>query len=127
MKVKLIATAHAPAAIGPYSQAVQTETLLFCSGQLPLDPVTLTIQATTIKAQTEQILANLAAVLAAAQVAKTQIVKTTVFLTDMAHFEAMNAVYAAFFADHQPARTTIAVVSLPRQALVEIEAIAVVR
>lgn len=114
----------APAAIGPYSHAVRTGNLLFCSGQTPIDPATGKLIEGDIGALTRRVLDNLEAVLAAQGCTLAHVVKTTVFLRDMADFAGMNAVYAAAFGDHRPARSTIAVKSNPMDALVEIECIA---
>ncbi len=121
---KVIATSEAPAAVGPYSQAIAVGGLLFCAGQIPLDPVTGEIVAGDVAAQTERVCANIAAVLKADGKTFANVVKTTVFLTDMAHFAAMNAVYAKYFTEPFPARSTVAVAGLPRGAQVEIEVIA---
>ena len=118
-----IATALAPAAIGPYSQAVVVDGLLFCSGQLGLDPETGEL-VEGVEAQAERALRNLAAVLDAAGVAWADVVKTTIFLADMGDFAAVNAVYARFMPDPPPARSTIQVAALPKGGLVEIEAVA---
>jgi 2-iminobutanoate/2-iminopropanoate deaminase len=115
---------QAPQAIGPYAQAVVYNGLIFCSGQTPLDPTTMTITGDTIEAQTLQVLKNLQAVLAAKGVGVSKIIKTTVFLKNFAYFERMNKVYADFFGDHRPARSTVEVSRLPKDALVEIECIA---
>ncbi len=116
---------QAPAAIGPYSQGIRAGDWVFCSGQLGLDPTTGQLAAETVEGQTRRALQNLAAVLAAAGTDLAHVVKTTVFLTDMEHFKAMNAVYAEFFGETPPARSTVAVKALPLGALVEIEAVAV--
>ena len=121
---KVIATPDAPAAVGPYSQAVAVGGLLFCAGQIPLDPATGEIVGGDVAAQTERVCANIAAVLKAGGMTFANVVKTTVFLTDMAHFAAMNAVYAKYFTEPFPARSTVAVVGLPRGAMVEIEVVA---
>lgn len=120
-----IRTDRAPGAIGPYSQAIQHGDLVFCSGQIPLDAATGEIVGTDVATQTTQVLANLQAVLHAAGASLDRVVKTTVFLTTMDDFAAMNAAYTAGFGDHKPARSTVAVVGLPRGVRVEIEAIAV--
>jgi 2-iminobutanoate/2-iminopropanoate deaminase len=125
MERKAVHSEEAPAAIGPYVQAVSACEFVFCSGQLGLDPTSGQIVEGGIEAQTRQALQNLSAVLKAAGTDLAHVVKTTVFLTDMGNFKAMNEVYATFFADQPPARSTIAVKSLPRDGLVEIEAIAV--
>lgn len=118
-----IATAAAPAAIGPYSQAVKTGNLLFCSGQLPINPANGEMPA-DIKEQTRQSLANVKAILEAAGTSMANVVKSTVFLADMSLFGPMNEVYAEFFGEPYPARCAFAVKELPKQALVEIEVIA---
>jgi 2-iminobutanoate/2-iminopropanoate deaminase len=122
---EIIATDQAPRAIGPYSQAVRAGNLVFASGQIPIDPSTGEFVSGGIAEQTEQVLENLTAVFAAAGVTMDQIVKTTVFLADMKDFTAMNEVYAKFFAENPPARATVQAAGLPRDAKVEIEAIAV--
>lgn len=122
----IIATDHAPRAIGPYSQAVQAGDLVFASGQIPIDPATGEFVAGGIAEQTEQVLRNLTAVFEAAGVEMNQVVKTTVFLADMDDFTAMNEVYGRFFGDAPPARASVQAARLPRDARVEIEAIAVV-
>ena len=114
----------APKAIGPYSQAMQTGNLLFCSGQTPLDPVTMQIEAPDIESQTRQALKNLEMVLKAAGLSLADVVKTNVFITDMDNFPLMNAVYAEVFGTHRPARSTVAVKGLPYNAVVEIECVA---
>lgn len=120
----IIRCAEAPAAIGPYSQAVRTGDLLFCAGQIPLDPVTGQLVAGDIKAQTERALLNVKAILEAERLTFAHVVKTTVFLTDLADFAAMNEVYAKFFTSDFPARSTVQVAALPKGARVEIEVIA---
>jgi 2-iminobutanoate/2-iminopropanoate deaminase len=121
----IIATPEAPKAVGPYSQAVATGRFLFCSGQIPLKPATGELVDGDVTDQTTQVLENLGAVLRAGRMTFGNVVKTTVFLTDLGDFAAMNAVYAVFFPNHQPARSTIQVAALPKGARVEIEAIAV--
>jgi len=116
--------AAAPAAIGPYSHAVSCGDLVFCSGQIPLDPSAGRLVGEAVDDQTRQVLANLKAVLQAAGSAMDQVIKTTVFLTDMGDFPIVNALYAEAFGDHRPARSTIQVAALPAQARVEIEAVA---
>jgi len=120
--MKQIQTQHAPAAIGPYSQAIQVGALLFTSGQIPLRADGTLLEG-DIAAQTQQVFANLRAVIEAAGGTLAQVVKTTVFLKDMQDFSAMNAVYEAAFGTHCPARSTVQVARLPRDVLVEIEAI----
>lgn len=119
-----IYTPNAPAAIGPYSQAVQTGNMLFVSGQIPIDPATGAFAGEDIATQTRQSLTNISNILAAAGYSMNDVVKTTVLLADIADFAAMNAVYAEFFTENKPARAAFAVKDLPRGALVEIEAIA---
>jgi 2-iminobutanoate/2-iminopropanoate deaminase len=121
---EIIQTEHAPNAIGPYSQAVKANGLIFASGQIPTDPQTGQFVAGGIAEQTEQVLKNLSAVLEAAGSSLNRIVKTTVFLADMAEFAAMNEVYGRFFSELPPARATVEAARLPRDARVEIEAIA---
>ena len=123
---EIIQTEHAPNAIGPYSQAVKANGLVFASGQIPIDPETGQFVAGGIVEQTEQVLKNLGAVLEAAGSGLDRIVKTTVFLADMQEFAAMNEVYARFFKETPPARATVEAARLPRDARVEIEAIALV-
>lgn len=124
MKLDVIATDKAPAAIGPYSQAVRVGELLFCSGQIPLDPATGEVVAGDVSAQTVRVMENIAAVLAAAGRGFDDVVKTTIFLADMADFAAVNEVYGRYFTGHKPARSTVAVRGLPRGVSVEIEVIA---
>lgn len=125
MKKKIISTENAPAAIGPYSQAVEVNGMLFLSGMLAIDPAKGDLVAGGVREQTTQIFTNIRAVLAVAGVTTEQIVKTTVFLQDMSLFGEMNEVYAAQFNGSLPARSAFAVKELPKQALVEIEVIAV--
>jgi len=125
MKKKIISTENAPAAIGPYSQAVEMNGMLFLSGMLPIDPTTGDLVSGGVREQTTQIFANIREVLAAAGVTTEQIVKTTVFLQDMSLFADMNEVYAAQFNGSFPARSAFAVKALPKSAMVEIEVIAV--
>jgi len=120
----IIATAEAPKAVGPYSQAVATGKLLFCSGQIPLKPATGELLQGDVTDQTTQVLENLGAVLRANRMTFAHVVKTTVFLTDLGDFAAMNDVYALYFPSRQPARSTIQVAALPKGAREEIEAIA---
>ena len=122
---QIIATDRAPRAIGPYSQAVRAGNVIFASGQIPIDPATGEFVAGGVAEQTEQVMRNLSAVLEAAGSGLNQIVKTTVFLEDMNDFTAMNEVYGRFFAETPPARATVQAARLPRDAKVEIEAIAV--
>jgi 2-iminobutanoate/2-iminopropanoate deaminase len=123
MARSVVATADAPQAIGPYSQAITIDTLVFCSGQIPLTPAGVLAEG-DITDQTRQVLTNLQALLAASGSSLDHVLKTTVFLVDMNDFAAMNAVYAEFFASAPPARSTVQVSRLPRDVRVEIEAIA---
>lgn len=120
---EVISTQFAPAAIGPYSQAIKTGNMLFISGQIPIDPAT-GLMADGIKAQTRQSIANIKAILKEAGLSIDNVVKTTVFLADMSLFGPMNEVYEAEFTSPYPARSAVAVKELPKQALVEIETIA---
>lgn len=122
--MKAISTSAAPAAIGPYSQAIEIGNLVFCSGQLPIDPATGAFPEGGIEAQTRQSLKNAAAILEAAGTDLHHVVKTTVFLASMDDFAAMNGVYAEVFAEPFPARSAVAVKTLPKGALVEIECVA---
>jgi len=122
---KVISTNNAPAAIGPYSQAIEVSNMIFISGQIPVNPTTGKIDAEDIASQTSQSFANLKAILAEAGSSMDNIVKTTVFLADMSLFEGMNNVYKTQFTGDFPARSAVAVKALPKGALVEIEAIAV--
>ena len=125
-----LSTEQAPAAIGPYSQAIRVGEFVFTSGQIPIDPATGDLVSTEITAQTVRVCENLKAVLASAGLGFAQVVKTTVFLQDMAHFAAMNEVYARYFVAEgtpAPARSTVQVAKLPKNALVEIECVAVGR
>ena len=124
MKLEFVATADAPKAIGPYSQAVIAGDLIYSAGQIALDPTTMEIVAEGIVEQTEQVLSNLEAVLTAAGSDLSRVIKTTVFLQTMADFAAMNEVYARRFGSHRPARSTVAAAGLPRNVLVEIEVVA---
>ena len=123
MALQIIRTAAAPAAIGPYSQAIQTGNLLLTSGQLGLDPVTGSLPE-GVEAQAEQALKNIGAILSEAGYTKEDVVKTTVFIRNMGDFGKVNAIYAAFFGDHKPARSCVEVSALPKGGLVEIEVIA---
>jgi 2-iminobutanoate/2-iminopropanoate deaminase len=122
--LRAVHTDRAPAAIGPYSQAVAANGFLFTAGQIPLDPATGQVVAGDVTAQTERVLTNLAAVLEAAGTSWASVVKTTVFLHDMNDFPAVNQVYARVLGDARPARSTVQVAALPRGVLVEIDAIA---
>lgn len=120
---KIINSAHAPKAIGPYSQAVEDGGFIFTSGVLPVDPVTGEIYGGDIKVQTELVLKNLENILKAAGAQMKHIVKTTVYMTDLTSFAEMNLAYAAFFKENPPARTTVQVAALPKGSSIEIEAI----
>jgi 2-iminobutanoate/2-iminopropanoate deaminase len=122
-KRKVVSTSQAPAAIGPYSQAIKAGKFLFASGQLGLDPASGDLQE-GIEAQTRQVLANIQAVLAEAGASVEDVVKTTIFLADMAHFATVNSLYAQIFQHDPPARSTVQVAALPKGGLVEIEIIA---
>ena len=121
--MKKIHTEKAPAAIGPYSQAMKLNNLVITSGQIPINPATGNVETTTIEAQTEQVCKNLQAVLTAAGVGMEKVVKTTCFLADMGDFAAFNEVYAKYFVS-RPARSCVAVKTLPKNVLVEVEVIA---
>lgn len=120
----VVTTDDAPKAIGPYSQAVVTDGMIFTAGQIALDPKTGEVVGRTAAEQTEQVLKNLAAILAAAGAGLGEVVKTTVYLADMADFPAMNEVYARHFGNHKPARSTVQAAGLPKGVRVEIDAIA---
>lgn len=121
---EIVSTDKAPGAIGPYSQAVKACGMVFCSGQIPLDPATGEFVSDDVSEQTEQVLKNLGAVLAAAGTSFANVVKTTIFLADMNDFTAVNQVYGRYFSDNKPARATVQAARLPRDAKVEIECIA---
>ena len=125
--MKVISTKKAPAAIGPYSQAIQVGNLVYTSGQIPIDPSTGAFVEGGIKEQTRQSLTNVKSILEEAGLSMSNVVKTTVFLTDMNDFADMNAVYAEFFAEPYPARSAVAVKTLPKGALLEIEVVAEVK
>jgi 2-iminobutanoate/2-iminopropanoate deaminase len=126
MQREQISTSHAPAAIGPYSQAIRCGQFIYTSGQIALDPTSGELVGDEVQAQTHRVLQNMQAVLTQAGTSLTNVVKTTVFLTRMSDFQAMNAIYASYFSQLAPARSTVAVAELPRQALVEIECIALI-
>jgi len=123
--MKAINTKNAPAAIGPYSQAIEVNGFVYTSGQLPIDPATAEFAGSDIKSQAEQSLKNVKAILEEAGLTMKNVVKTTVFLADMADFAAMNEVYSTYFSEPYPARSAVAVKTLPKGALVEIECVAV--
>lgn len=126
MSLRIVSTTDAPAAIGPYAQAVRFGDLLFTSGQIPLTPAGQLVEG-GIEEQTHQVLTNLKAVLAAEGATLADVVKATVFLKDMNQFAAFNSVYGSYFAEHTPARSTVEVARLPKDVLVEIELIAAIR
>jgi 2-iminobutanoate/2-iminopropanoate deaminase len=124
MAIKFVSTDHAPKAIGPYSQATVANGLIYTAGQIALDPATMNVVEGDVKAQTERVMANLQGVLKAAGSDLSKVVKTTVFLATMDDFAAMNEVYAKWFGEHRPARSTVAAAGLPRAVRVEIEVVA---
>ena len=124
---KIVSTDKAPKAIGPYSQAICIEGLVFTAGQVGLDPATMELVQGGVEAQTRQVLTNLGYVLEKADSGLNSVIKTTVFLQDLADFARMNAVYAEFFPENPPARSTIQVAGLPKGALVEIECVALLK
>jgi len=124
MTRETVSTDKAPGAIGPYSQAVKAGNMVFCSGQIPIDPATGAFVSDDVAAQTKQVLINLSAVLEAAGSGLGNVVKTTVFLADMNDFAAMNDVYSEFFSENKPARATVEAARLPKDARVEIDCIA---
>lgn len=126
MMKRIISTEHAPAAIGPYSQAVAFDRLVFTSGQIPLNPVTGAVLGETIEEQTRQVLDNLSAVLQAAGSRLENVVKTSCFLSDIGNFKRFNAVYATYFPENAPARCCFEAARLPQGVMVEVEAIAFV-
>jgi 2-iminobutanoate/2-iminopropanoate deaminase len=123
--MKIISTTGAPQAIGPYSQAIEMKGMLFISGQIPINPETGKIESTSIKDQTERVLQNLEAILKDAGYSLRDVVKTTCYLSDMGNFVEMNEVYSGFFSIDPPARATVEVRRLPKDSLVEIDAIAI--
>lgn len=124
MDKKVVSTDAAPAAIGPYSQAVSTEGLVFCSGQIPLDPATMELVSGSIAEETKQCMRNLEAVLTEAGSSLDQIMKTTIYVTNMDDFAEVNGAYGSFFPDDPPARATVGVSALPKGARVEIDCVA---
>jgi len=126
MKREIVRTDKAPKALGPYSQAVRTDTLVYTAGQLGLDPATGVFVVGGVEEQTRQVLTNLKHVLEAAGSSMEQVIKATVFLKDMADFPKMNPVYSEFFPENPPARSTVAVAGLPVNALIEIELVALI-
>ena len=126
MNKKVIQTDKAPKAIGPYSPAIRTPSMIYTAGQIGLDPATGELIAVTVEEQTRQVLTNLRNVLEAAGSSLENVIKTTVFLKDMNDFPKMNSIYAEFFGENPPARSTVAVAALPKGGLVEIEAVALI-
>ena len=126
MEKKIIKTHKAPQAIGPYSQAVKSGNFIFASGQIPLDPVSGAMAENNIQAQTERVMENIKGLLESENLTFSNVIKTTCFLSDMANFAAFNEVYAKYFTENPPARSTVAVKALPKDALVEVEIIAIV-
>ncbi len=126
MNRTVVHTDKAPKAIGPYSQAIRTESMIYTAGQTGLDPATGELVAGGVEAQTRQVLTNLKYVIEAAGSSVGNVVKTTVFLTDMSDFPKMNAIYAEFFGENPPARSTVAVAGLPKGGVVEIEAVVLI-
>ena len=122
--MKMISTNNAPAAIGPYSQAVKTGSFIFLSGQLPIDPRTNTIEAKDVQGQTRQIMENIKAILQEEGLSLSNIVKTTIFISDMNHFTMINEIYSAYLGDHRPARSMVEVSRIPKDSMVEIEVLA---
>ena len=122
--MKKVFADQAPKAIGPYSHAIQSGNLIFCSGQTPLNPTSMLIEGATVTEQTTLVLTNLETVLKSTGCDRSHVLKTSVFLKNFADFEKMNKAYESFFGDHKPARTTVEVSRLPKDALVEIECIA---
>jgi len=122
---KVISTNEAPAAVGPYSQAVRAGSMVFCAGQIPLDPKSGQIVSQDVAEQTRRVLDNLPAVLKSERLTLSDVVKTTVFVTDLIDFQTINEIYAKYFSIQPPARSTVQVAALPKAARVEIEAIAV--
>lgn len=122
--MQIVATKGAPAAIGPYSQGIKVSNLIFTAGQIALDPESMTVVPGGVAEQTDQVFRNLGAILTEAGSSLGQVIKTTVYLVDMNDFAAMNEVYARYFGDHRPARSTVAVQGLPKGVKVEIEAVA---
>ncbi|MBA4406130.1 hypothetical protein C0389_02530 [bacterium] len=125
LQIKIVSAPDAPAAIGPYSQAISVGNLVFCSGQIALDPATMQIVGEDIETQTRQVFTNIRAVLKAEKLSLDNVVKCTVFMKDLNDFAKMNTLYAEEFGEHKPARSTVQVARLPKDALIEIECIAV--
>ena len=121
---KIIATSEAPAAIGPYSQAIRSDNLIFCSGQIPLDPKSGEMVSDDISAQTRRVLDNISGLLKSEGLSLGNVLKTTVFLTDLGNFQIVNEIYGSYFSSEPPARSTVQVSALPKGAKIEIEVIA---
>ena len=126
MDKKIIKTQKAPKCIGPYSQAVKSGNFIFISGQIPLDPISGNMEENDIRIQTQRVMENIKGILESENLNMTNIIKTTCFLTDMSNFASFNEIYANYFSNNPPARSTVAINSLPKDALVEIEVIAVI-
>jgi 2-iminobutanoate/2-iminopropanoate deaminase len=126
MSKSIILTTDAPAPIGPYSQAIKSGNMLFCSGQIPLDPNTGEMKNASIEEETRQVLTNLSAVVTSGGATLADVVKTTIFLTDLGNFATVNTIYDEFFGASKPARSTVQVSALPKSANVEIECIAII-
>ncbi len=124
--LSIVSTGDAPAAIGPYSQAVIAGGLVYTAGQIPLDPSSMEVDGTDIQTQSERVMANLDAVLRAAGSSLSKVIKTTCFLVDLDDFQAFNAIYGRWFGEHKPARSTVQVSKLPRGVLVEVECVAAI-
>jgi len=124
--ISIIATENAPAAIGPYSQALTIGNLIFTAGQIPLDPRSMDVDGEDIESQSERVMTNLDAVLQAAGSSLSRVLKTTCFLVDLNDFQAFNSIYGKWFGDHKPARSTVQVAKLPRGVLVEVECVAAI-
>jgi 2-iminobutanoate/2-iminopropanoate deaminase len=127
MKKNVVHTEKAPKAIGPYSQAIRTESMIYTAGQIGLDPATGELVAGGVEEQTRQVLLNITSVVEAAGSTLANVVKTTVFLKDMNDFSKMNPIYAEFFGENPPARSTVAVAGLPKGGLVEVEVVALIQ
>jgi 2-iminobutanoate/2-iminopropanoate deaminase len=124
--ISVVATENAPAAIGPYSQGLAVGNLVFTAGQIPLDPHSMDVDGEDIETQSERVMMNLDAVLAAAGSSLSRVLKTTCFLVDLNDFQAFNSIYGKWFGDHKPARSTVQVSKLPRGVLVEVECVATI-
>ena len=125
-ELTIVSTGDAPAAIGPYSQAVIAGNFVYTAGQIPLDPNSMDVDGTDIETQSERVMANLDAVLRAAGASLGSVIKTTCFLVDLGDFQAFNAIYGRWFGEHKPARSTVQVSKLPRGVLVEVECVAAI-